>query len=112
MKLTITHAANEQLNQLQEENHSFLRLFYDTDGLGCGANGQPTVRLTDTMYKDTDKTIENENFKVIIDRQQATFFKADMKLDFTSKGFFRLSSPEGILNPIIPTGTIKNEVPL
>ncbi|MFD2925884.1 iron-sulfur cluster biosynthesis family protein [Halobacillus naozhouensis] len=112
MKLTITNAANEQLNLLQDENHSFLRLFYDTEGLGCGVNGQPTIRLTDTMFKDSDKAVENEKFNVIIDRQQSTFFKPEMKLDFTSKGFFRLSSPEGVLNPIIPTGTIKNEVPL
>ncbi|UOR12387.1 iron-sulfur cluster biosynthesis family protein [Halobacillus amylolyticus] len=110
MKLVITNIAKEQLEQLRE-GQSFLRLFYDTEGLGCGVNGQPTIRLTDRMFEDTDNTVENEDYQVIIDCQQTTFFKPDMKLDFV-KGSFRLSSPNGVLNPIIPTGTIKNEVPL
>ncbi|GGF08737.1 hypothetical protein GCM10010954_04040 [Halobacillus andaensis] len=111
MKLTITEAAWEQLNLLMDECHTTLRLYYDTEGLGCGVNGQPTIRLVDTNKREADQEVENEHLPVIIDHQQAIFFRKEMKLDLV-KGTFRLSSPEGILNPIIPTGTVKNEVAL
>ncbi|MFC7060531.1 iron-sulfur cluster biosynthesis family protein [Halobacillus seohaensis] len=109
MNLTITAVAHEQLQQLQANNYQALRLFYDTEDMGCGVNGLPTIRLTNLIYKDTDREVENEEYHVIIDHQQATFFKKEMKLDFI-KGTFRLSSPEGILNPVIPTVSVKKEV--
>ncbi|MCP3025781.1 iron-sulfur cluster biosynthesis family protein [Halobacillus sp. A5] len=110
MKLEITEAAWEQLEPIMDEGHQILRLYYDTEGLGCGVNGQPTIRLVNHI-NETDQKVENEELPVIIDHQQKVFFRKEMKLDLI-KGTFRLSSPEGILNPIIPTGTVKNEVPL
>lgn len=105
MKLTLTEEAKKQVTYMQEEERPFIRLFYDTEGCGCGVNGLPTIRLDDEE-RDTDRRVENDDFDVIIDHQQAVFFKKEMKLDF-KKGVFRLSSPEGVLNPIIPIKDVR-----
>ncbi|WP_101844159.1 iron-sulfur cluster biosynthesis family protein [Halobacillus sp. Marseille-P3879] len=111
MRLTITNSAWQELEPLIDQEYHTLRLYYDTEGLGCGVNGQPTIRLVNHMNSRSDKQVENDDLPVIIDQQQAVFFRKEMKLDLV-RGTFRLSSPEGILNPVIPTGTLKNEVPL
>ncbi|MFG6148617.1 iron-sulfur cluster biosynthesis family protein [Halobacillus sp. B23F22_1] len=111
MRLMITESALKQLNLLMDESHTTLRLYYDTEGLGCGVNGQPTIRLVNTNKREAHREVKNEHIPVIIDHQQGVFFRNEMKLDLV-KGTFRLSSPEGILNPIIPTGTVKKEVSL
>ncbi|ELK44898.1 iron-sulfur cluster biosynthesis family protein [Halobacillus sp. ACCC02827] len=105
MKLRITDEAMEQLKRMEETERPIIRLFYDTEGCGCGVNGLPMIRFDDKRY-DTDKEVENEAYPVVIDDQQSVFFKQEMKLDF-AKGTFRLSSPDGILNPIIPIKTVK-----
>ncbi|CDQ17849.1 Uncharacterized protein YqkB [Halobacillus karajensis] len=105
MELRITAEAKQQLEQIQDPGRPLIRLFYDTEGCGCGVNGLPTIRL-DKEELSTDRRVENDVYHVIIDSQQAIFFKKDMKLDFV-KGTFRLSSPDGILNPIIPIKDVK-----
>lgn len=105
MKLRITDEAKQQLEQMKDPERPMLRLFYDTEGCGCGVNGLPTVRL-ESERRNTDRAVENTDYSVVIDDQQATFFKPDMKLDFV-KNSFRLSSPDGILNPIISTKDVK-----
>ncbi|KHE72183.1 iron-sulfur cluster biosynthesis family protein [Halobacillus sp. BBL2006] len=105
MKLYITEEAREQLEKLKDPDRPLIRLFYDTEGCGCGVNGLPTIRL-DSERRDTDREVDNDTYEVIIDDQQATFFKPKMKLDF-KKGSFRLSSPDGILNPIISTKDVR-----
>lgn len=105
MKLRMTEKAQKQLEQINDTKRPIIRLFYDTDDCGCGVNGLPTIRQEHEQH-DTDQVVENESYKVIIDQQQAIFFKPDMKLDFI-KGSFRLSSPEGILNPIISVKDVR-----
>lgn len=105
MKLTMTEDAKSQVQYMQDEQRPLLRLFYDTEGCGCGVNGLPTVRL-ESEQRETDQLVDNEDFTVVIDNQQAVFFRKEMKLDF-KKGLFRLSSPEGVLNPIIPIKDVK-----
>lgn len=99
MKLTITSEANNKLNELEESKDSYLLLHYDTEGRGCGVSGLPTIRFV-TTKGERCKAVENDEFTVIIRGQQATFFEEEMKLDFV-KNAFRLSSPQGMLNPII-----------
>lgn len=99
MKLTISSEAKEQLNQLNTENSRYLLLWYDTDGCGCGVNGLPTIRFTNEKTS-SDIEIENDMHSVLIHKQQTTFFADDMTLSLVN-GVFRLSSPEGILNPFI-----------
>ncbi|MFZ0368302.1 MAG: iron-sulfur cluster biosynthesis family protein [Halobacillus sp.] len=105
MKLRITDEAKKKLEDMKDPSRPIIRLYYDTEGCGCGVNGLPTIRFTDQILK-TDNLVVNAEYKVIIDNQQATFFKPDMKLDFI-KNSFRLSSPDGILNPIISPKDVK-----
>ncbi len=105
MKLTITHQAEEELQKINDLSKPLIRLFYDTEGCGCGVNGLPSIRL-ESERRETDLEVKSTSFSTIIDDQQAIFFKNEMKLDFV-KGSFRLSSPEGMLNPIISIKDVK-----
>ncbi|MYL32655.1 iron-sulfur cluster biosynthesis family protein [Pontibacillus yanchengensis] len=105
MKLHITDEAKKQLQQLQPVNHSMLRLYYDTDGCGCGVDGMPILHFTDqqTVY---DEEVENDNYTVIIDDQQKLFFDESMTLEWNGQ-LFRLKSPKGMLNASISSTDIE-----
>lgn len=98
MKLTITDAAFEKLNE-SRAGGEYLVLFYDTDGCGCGVNGTAALRWKEAKEK-RDIIVECERLPVLVDRQQAVFFEEELKLDFVQH-LFRLSSSAGILNPFI-----------
>ncbi|SHF58640.1 iron-sulfur cluster biosynthesis family protein [Ornithinibacillus halophilus] len=102
MLLTITQQAKEQLDQIK--NGYYLQLWYDTKGLGCGVNGMPTFRFVDEK-ESFHQDVDCETYPAIIASQQQTFFSQKVKLDFIN-GMFRLSSPEGILNPFISVSSI------
>ncbi|KGX92243.1 hypothetical protein N781_18285 [Pontibacillus halophilus JSM 076056 = DSM 19796] len=105
MNLEITQEALQQLKLLQPADKPTLRLHYDTDGLGCGVNGQPIVFFTNESTS-FDKVVENESYTVVIDEQQKTFFHSAMKLEWTGK-LFRLNTPNGLLNPSISGRQVK-----
>lgn len=104
MRLTVTPEAIEKLKRNDMTSYRYLVLWYDTEGCGCGVNGVPTIRYTNEKLANYLE-VENEFYPTLIHQQQATFFAADMKLDFAN-GTFRLSSPEGILNPFISQQSI------
>ncbi|MBS3679652.1 iron-sulfur cluster biosynthesis family protein [Ornithinibacillus massiliensis] len=106
MKLTITENAQHKLNELNINNVTYILLRYDTEGLGCGVNGMPTFRFV-SQKEETHQEVENDTFPTIINSMQAVFFAEEMKLDYVN-GTFRLSSPEGILNPFISTTSVVN----
>ncbi|WP_339227904.1 iron-sulfur cluster biosynthesis family protein [Oceanobacillus sp. FSL K6-2867] len=101
MKLTITPEAEQELKDIKT-NDSSLVLWYDTDGCGCGVNGLPTIKLVTERQDYYEELTGNTTLATFIDSRQAVFFSNDMKLDIRN-GVFRLSSPEGILNPFITT---------
>jgi uncharacterized protein YqkB len=105
MKLTITNEAEHTLTELNKDKHPYLLLWYDTDDCGCGVNGLPMVGFTDNI-KETYEKVENEQFPTYIQKQQAVFFHKDVKLSLNN-GMFRLSSPDGMLNPFISPTSIK-----
>jgi uncharacterized protein YqkB len=107
MQLTITPKATQEIKEIKQSNHQYLLLFYDIEGCGCGVNGVITLRLTETKG-DTHVTIMNEAFKVIVAKQQMIFLEKKMKLDYVNHAF-RLSSPQGILNPIISQAELLKE---
>jgi uncharacterized protein YqkB len=104
MKLTITSLALTKINELKRHEDKYLLLRYDTKGLGCGVNGMPTFCLV-SQKDEQFIEVENNAIPTIINEMQSIFFAESMKLDY-SNGTFRLSSPEGILNPFIPTNSI------
>lgn len=106
MRLTITPEAKEKLKMINQKAYHLL-LWYDTEDCGCGVNGMPTVCLIN-QKKPMYKEIENDTYSTLVHEQQAIFFAKNMTLDIVG-GMFRLSSPEGILNPFIsPSRLIEN----
>lgn len=104
MKLTITENAVSKIYEMNDVKDKYLLLRYDTDGCGCGVNGVPTLEIV--AEKDEDHIdIENPTIPTIVNKMQSVFFAENMKLDFVN-GMFRLSSPDGILNPFIPTNSV------
>lgn len=99
MKISVTPEAAAQLQSLNDQTYHYLLLWYDTDGCGCGVNGLPTIRYTNEK-QGYHIEVENADYPTLIHKQQAIFFADDLKLDLIN-GTFRLSSPEGVLNPFI-----------
>ncbi|WP_170287576.1 iron-sulfur cluster biosynthesis family protein [Aquibacillus halophilus] len=107
MRLSITPQALERVIELQGSDQNYLWLYYDTEGCGCGVSGLPSVRFA-TSKNDSYQLVESNKLQVIIHKQQAVFFAKEMKLDYT-ENFFRLSSSEGMLNPIISEFDLQKE---
>ncbi|QHS22441.1 iron-sulfur cluster biosynthesis family protein [Virgibacillus sp. MSP4-1] len=107
MELKITASAEKALKELNKKGDSYLLLWYDTDDCGCGVNGLPMVSFVRELNSDYQK-VENDIYPTYIDRQQAVFFHPNLKLDVVNNGTFRLSSPEGILNPFISAFKVKS----
>lgn len=108
MKLTISEKAQQELKILNETNKPYLRLYYDTDDCGCGVNGLPTIRFSNHKM-EMDKAVVCDEFSVIVNKQQAIFFATALTLSYDTYGF-RLSSAEGILNPIISSQSIMEAI--
>lgn len=108
MNLTITEVALEKLKVLNSENQKYLLLLYDNDGCDCSVSGIPTIRFTDKK-KEKDRDVTCSEYDVIVDSFHEMFFELQVKLDFIGNGF-RLSSPAGMLNPIISMQTVIKEV--
>ncbi|RLL48143.1 iron-sulfur cluster biosynthesis family protein [Oceanobacillus piezotolerans] len=104
MQLSITPIAEEKLKELRNNDSSYLLLWYDTDGCGCGVNGLPTIRFTNEK-QPFHVQVSNAVYPTIIAKQQAVFFAEDMKLDYKN-GSFRLTTSEEMLNPFIPVQSI------
>lgn len=100
VELIISEKASEELIKIKPETSPYLLLWYDTEGCGCGVNGLPTIRFTSRIHP-TYKQVSNYPIDSYVEEQQEIFFAASTTLDFVN-GMFRLSSPEGILNPFIP----------
>jgi uncharacterized protein YqkB len=99
MRLTVTPEAAKQLQPLNDKIYQYLLLWYDVDDCGCGVNGIPTIRYINELGSEYLK-VENVDYPTLIHNQQVVFFADDLKLDFIDE-HFRLSSPEGMLNPFI-----------
>ncbi|GAB3052428.1 iron-sulfur cluster biosynthesis family protein [Virgibacillus ainsalahensis] len=99
MQLSITAEAKEKLSQLNRNNNQYLLLWYDIDGCGCGVSGVPMIGFTDGSGINSIE-VKNDSYPTLINKDQAVFFEENMKLSVVN-GSFRLSSPEGILNPFI-----------
>ncbi|WP_420794704.1 iron-sulfur cluster biosynthesis family protein [Virgibacillus halodenitrificans] len=106
LKLEISPVAKKKLKEINTMNFPYLLLWYDTEGCGCGVNGIPMIRFVDRLPNNYI-VVENEEYKTVMEEQQATFFSDEMKLTVVN-GMFRLSSPEGILNPFLPYRRVFN----
>ncbi|WP_157967313.1 MULTISPECIES: iron-sulfur cluster biosynthesis family protein [Paraliobacillus] len=108
MNLTITEIAVEKLKALNTHNQNYLVLLYDNDGCDCSVSGIPTIRFSNNR-KEKDNDVTCTEFDVIVDSFHEMFFESEVKLDFIGN-VFRLSSPAGMLNPVISRKTVIKEV--
>ncbi|NBJ70230.1 MULTISPECIES: iron-sulfur cluster biosynthesis family protein [Clostridia] len=99
MELLITDKAWGELEAIQPQTSSYLLLWYDTEGCGCGVNGMATIRFV-KQRKSSYKCVFNPRMLTFVEEQQEIFFSDKLTLDY-EHGLFRLKSQEGILNPFI-----------
>ncbi|KAB8138397.1 iron-sulfur cluster biosynthesis family protein [Gracilibacillus oryzae] len=104
MELSITEQALAKVKELKSANQHYLALTYDTEGCGCGVNGMPTINWK-AEKENSDLAVECEEIPVVVHYQQKVFFAKKMTLDYNGQTF-RLTSPEGVLNPFISPMTI------
>ncbi|WP_067836706.1 iron-sulfur cluster biosynthesis family protein [Amphibacillus sediminis] len=100
MKLKMNDQAIARLKKYLADPDLYLLLIFDMSGCQCGMNGTPTIKLTRDKLL-TDQTVEQDYFRVIINKNDIVFFEQEMTLKDLGHGF-QLTSPAGILNPIIP----------
>ncbi|OCA92689.1 iron-sulfur cluster biosynthesis family protein [Pseudobacillus wudalianchiensis] len=96
MNIHITEQAARKLaDRLDEDKH--LKLYYDTEGCGCGVDGIPVLWITDQMSPD-DIEIETNAMPVVVEKSQMMFYADQLTIDASGSNYYRLSSPGEILN--------------
>lgn len=96
MEIYITEQAAEKLsNKLEDDKH--LKLYYDTEGCGCGVNGIPTLWIT-TEVATGDVEIQTNAMPVYVEESQMLFYADKLTISLSGANHYRLSSPEEILN--------------
>lgn len=100
MELVIMEEAARQLKTIMQRKQ-ILKLFYDTEGCGCGVSGIPMVKIADKPgEKDIKIDCSSHGISVYIHEKEKMFFDEAMTITFQN-GVFRLKSPNEILNPMI-----------
>lgn len=96
------------MKELAVDDQQSLLLWYDTEGLGCGVNGLPTIRLVSEI-KPSYKKVDNPTYPTYIDEHDISNFAEKLTLDFVNN-MFRLSSPSNILNGFISSSSITKTI--
>jgi uncharacterized protein YqkB len=98
MKINITEAAIEKINERTADRKGFLKLKYDTDGCGCAVNGVIALWFVPILEQD-DIAIETNDQLVYVEKAKTVFLDDEMKIDFSpTANCFQLKSPQQILN--------------
>ncbi|MBM7542465.1 iron-sulfur cluster biosynthesis family protein [Amphibacillus cookii] len=107
MKLIIDSQATARLKSYQTEAKPYLLLYFDSSGCQCTVTGTPTLRFTAKVEKSYH-IVEQANFCVYISDFDQMFFEDVVELKDLAYGF-KLTSPSGLLNPMIPNQHLLNE---
>ncbi|MED0664835.1 iron-sulfur cluster biosynthesis family protein [Pseudobacillus badius] len=96
MDIYITEEAAEKLgNKLTDGKH--VKLYYDTEGCGCGVNGIPLLWITSEVAPD-DVKIETNAMPVYVEKPHMLFYADKLTISASGANYYRLSSPGEILN--------------
>ncbi|WP_191991726.1 iron-sulfur cluster biosynthesis family protein [Bacillus aerolatus] len=79
------------------EGGKLLKLYYDTEGCGCGVNGIPVLWIVDEPSAG-DVEIQTNAMPVLVEKAQMLFYADRLTIDVSGSNQYRLSSPEEILN--------------
>jgi uncharacterized protein YqkB len=99
MKLKITEAAANKLNEKISGKQGYLKLKYDIDGCGCAVNGIAALWLESECHEN-ESELSTSGIPVYIEKSKEVFFDEEMTLDYKeASGCFQLKSPNEYLNP-------------
>ena len=96
MEIHITEQSAKKLADKLDDG-KYLKLYYDTEGCGCGVNGIPTLWVTDQVSAE-DVEIETNAMPVFVEKSQMLFYADRLTIDVSGANYYRLSSPGEILN--------------
>ncbi|MFB1080756.1 iron-sulfur cluster biosynthesis family protein [Jeotgalibacillus sp. JSM ZJ347] len=98
MKIEITKAASEKINEKITSESGYLKLKYDTEGTGCVLNGVPILWYVESA-EDDDELIETNDRPVLIETSKTVFYDKNLKIDYAeSARTFQLKSPGQTIN--------------
>ena len=99
MKLKITEAASNKLDEKISDKQGYIKLKYDIDGCGCAVNGVAALWFENEKNEE-EHQIETGGIPIYIEKAKEVFFAEEMTLDYKdSNGCFQLKSPNEYLNP-------------
>ncbi|RJS59613.1 iron-sulfur cluster biosynthesis family protein [Bacillus sp. PK3_68] len=96
MEIHITEQAAGKLSD-KLGGGKYLKLYYDTEGCGCGVNGIPTLWIT-TEVSAGDVEIQTNAMSVYVEKSQMLFYADRLTIGLSGANHYRLSSPGEILN--------------
>ncbi|WP_440895789.1 iron-sulfur cluster biosynthesis family protein [Amphibacillus sp. Q70] len=100
MQLLMDQQTRERLKSYQPKDKPYLLLKFDSSGTACTVTGTPTLAFTDQI-DESYHSVEQTDFDVYISDFDYMFFEQVIELKDIEKGF-KMTSPSGLLNPIIP----------
>ncbi|KSU64137.1 heme biosynthesis protein HemY [[Bacillus] enclensis] len=99
MKIQLTEAAAEKINEKTAGRRGHLKLKYDIDGCGCVVSGVPTLWYVSEPDEIDDVAVETNHFPILVEKSKTVFLDEELKIDFsTASNTFQLKSPGQILN--------------
>ena len=101
MKIEWSIDAMEQVQMLIKGKKGVVKLIYDTEDCDCGNDGVSTLWYI-SEPEGNESTIETNFGPILVDEDKAIYLSEQMKITWVPElGSFRLSSPEGIINPVM-----------
>ncbi|MBU5594282.1 iron-sulfur cluster biosynthesis family protein [Amphibacillus sp. MSJ-3] len=109
MKLLMDHKTVAKLKTFQPVDKPYLLLKFDSSGTACTVTGTPTIEFTDQIDPDYH-SVDQTDFDVYINKFDYMFFEQVIELEDIGNGF-KMTSPSGLLNPIIPNNQLNKNLP-
>ena len=98
MKITITESASKELHKRIGNHKGYLKIFYDTDGCGCGP-GVFTLLFVTAIDENNDIVFESNNLPIIIEKSHLIYLDDELTIDCSNTtNFLKLSSPQETYN--------------
>ncbi|ESU30469.1 hypothetical protein G3A_21955 [Bacillus sp. 17376] len=99
MKIKITEAASNKLQEKVSGKQGYIKLKYDIEGCGCAVSGVAALWFESERFEEENK-IETGGIPIYMEKAKEVFFAEEMTIDYKdTAGCFQLKSPNEYLNP-------------
>ncbi|MDQ0269332.1 iron-sulfur cluster biosynthesis family protein [Cytobacillus purgationiresistens] len=99
MKIKVTAAAAEKMNERINGKKGYMKLKYDTKGCGCVVSGVPALWFVDRLDEE-DREVQTTSGSIYVEKSKEVFLDESLIIDFSMKAnCFQLKSPHEYLNP-------------